>query len=60
LSSGGTTIAETDRYNWFNNLDNVLPNAKASINCDVDSRCVLELQYDFTGTTQTQSLAVIL
>ncbi len=60
LSSGGTTIAEIDRYNWFNNLDNVLPNAKASINCDVDSNCVLELQYNFSGTIQTQSLAVIL
>ena len=60
LSSGGTTVAEVDRYNWFNNLNNILPGAEASINCDNTSRCVLELQYDFLGTVQNQSLAVIL
>lgn len=60
LPSPSTTIAEVDRYNWFNNLDNVLSGAKASIKCDVDSRCVLELRYEFSGTSQTQSLAVIL
>lgn len=60
LPSPGTSIAEVDRYNWFNNLDNVLTSAEASINCNVDSHCVLELQYEFSGATQTQSLAVIL
>ncbi len=60
LPTPGSSIAEVDRYNWFNNLDNTLTGAKSSINCDADSRCVLELQYEFAGASQTQSLAVIL
>lgn len=60
LSSGGITVAEVDRYNWFNNLNNILSGAKASINCNNASRCTLALQYDFLGRVQNQSLAVIL
>lgn len=60
LSSGGTSIAEIDRYNWFNKLNNVLPGAMASINCGADSQCVLELQYDFLGTIKPHSVAIIL
>lgn len=60
LTSGGTTIAEIDRYNWFSNLDSTLTTSKASINCDSVFQCVLELQYDFLGETKTQSLAVML
>ncbi len=60
LSSGGTTIAETDRYNWFNNMQNTLPGGKASINCNADFSCVLELQYGLTGPGRVQTLAVIL
>jgi len=55
-----SSIADIDRYNWFNNLNNTLPGAKASINCGNDSRCVLELQYTATSGTQKQSLAIIL
>jgi len=58
--TSGSTIAQIDRYNWFNNLNNVLNGAKASINCDVNSRCLLEMQYGFLGTLKTQSLAIIL
>ena len=53
-------IAEIDRYNWFNNLNNTLFGAEASIKCDADSRCTLVLQYEFSGTSHSQSLAVIL
>ena len=60
LSSGATTIAETDRYNWFNNMQNTLAGAKASINCDADFSCVLELQYGLSGPDKMQTLAVIL
>ena len=60
LSAPGTAIAEIDRYNWFNNLNITLADAKASIKCDADSRCALELQYVFSGTAHSQSLAVIL
>lgn len=60
LSSGGTSIAEKDRYNWFNNMNNTLPNAKASINCAADSSCTLALQHSVSGDNKKQSLAVIL
>ena len=60
FSPGGSTIAEVDRYRWFHNLNSALPGAKASINCDNTSQCVLEIQYDFLETPRKQSLAVIL
>lgn len=60
LTASTGPIAETDRYNWFNNLNNVLPSAKASINCGNDSRCVLEVQYTATSGIKKQSLAIIL
>ena len=60
LAAPTTSIVEIDRYNWFNNLNNILPGAKASINCGNDSHCVLELQYTATSGVQNQSLAIIL
>ena len=53
-------ISKTHRYNWFNNLNNTLPSSMASINCDINSRCVLTVEYNFLGVLQKQSLAVIL
>lgn len=60
LSQTSNSLAETDRYQWFNNLNNVLPGAKASINCGNDSRCVLEVQYTALSDIRKLSLAVIL
>ncbi len=60
LTSGGTSVAETDRYSWFNNLNNTMPNAKAAITCANDSNCLLVLQHSIAGTVMEQSLAVIL
>ncbi len=60
LPVAGTSIAETDRYRWFNNMNNTLPNGKASINCAADKNCLLELQHTVSGTEHKQSLAVIL
>ena len=60
LPSTGKTIAEGDRYSWFYNLNNVLTSAKASIDCDATSQCVLQLQYDVSGTIKKHSVAVIL
>ena len=60
FSAGGSTIAEIDRYRWLYNLNSTLPGAKASIDCDNASQCVLELQYEFLGISKSQTLAVIL
>ena len=60
LATASSSFAEIDRYNWFNNLNNVLPGAKASINCGNDSRCVLEVQYTATSGIKKQYLAIIL
>ena len=60
VPTGGTSIAKTDRYHWFNNMNNTLPGAKASINCIADSNCLLEIEQSISGASITQSLAVIL
>ncbi len=60
VPTGGTSIAETDRFNWFNNMNNTLPGAKASINCAADSNCLLELEHGISEVATKQSLAVIL
>ena len=60
LNSSGTSVAETDRYSWFKNMNNTLPNAKAAISCTVDSNCVLKLQHSISSIMTKQSLAVIL
>lgn len=63
LATPGATdpFAEKERYNWFNNLNNTLPGVKASINCDnATSLCVVEVQHEFSGTAEKQTLASIL
>ena len=60
LPSGGTSMPELDRYNWFNNMNNTLPGAKASINCTTDRHCLLELKYGSEEAGRKLSLAVIL
>ena len=54
------TIAEQDRYSWFFQLNNLLVQAKGSINCDANSRCELEVQHTLMDETHNQKLAVIL
>lgn len=62
LTSGDGTepFSEKERYNWFNNLNNMIPNAKALINCDNTALCVVEVQHEVSGTVQKQTLAIIL
>ena len=60
LTLDTTSITNVDRYNWFNNLNDILPATKASINCGNDSHCVIELQYTAASGTHQQSLAIIL
>ncbi len=59
--SNGASIAETDRYNWFQALNNNIPSAEAAINCDTNGICVVKLQWDDTraeGTTSTKHLVL--
>lgn len=44
--SGTPTIAQIDRYNWFQHLDSNLPSAKAAINCDATAVCVVKVEWD--------------
>lgn len=44
--SGSSSIAEVDRYNWFQQLEANLPDAKAAINCDANAVCVVKVQWD--------------
>lgn len=62
LTAGDGTepFSEKERYNWFNNLNNMIPNAKASINCDNAALCVVEVQHEVSGHVQKQILAIIL
>lgn len=57
----GASIAETDRYNWFQALNNNIPSAEAAINCDANGICVVKLQWDDTraeGTTSTKHIVL--
>lgn len=36
---------EKDRYYWLQNLSDVLPNAKASLDCDTAGECVIRVQF---------------
>lgn len=58
--SGTEPFPEKERYLWFNNLNNALPAAKASINCNNTALCVVEVQHDVAGATQKKTLAFIL
>lgn len=58
--SGTKSFSERKRYNWFNNLNKAIPGAKALINCDNTSLCVVEVHQELFGTVQKQTLAVIL
>jgi len=60
LTVATSPIADVDRYHWFNNLNNILPGAKASINCANTSHCIIELQYTAPSGTHKQSIAIIL
>jgi len=59
-SSSDVSSGPIDRSNWFNNLNTLVINGKASINCDADFQCLIELQHAVSGVAKTQSLAVIL
>lgn len=60
LTGEGTSLAEIDRHNWFNNLNNTLPGAKAAISCTASFHCVLELGQASSEAEYRQTLAVIL
>jgi type IV pilus assembly protein PilV len=62
LTAGDGTepFAEKERFLWFNNLDKAIPGAKASINCDNTSLCVVEVQHTLSGNPQKKALAIIL
>ena len=52
--------AETERFNWFKNLNSILPGAEASISCSNSFNCKLSLEHDLKGKVQKQSIVVIL
>ncbi len=57
--SGTPTIAETDRYRWFKQIDDNLPNAKAAINCDANAVCAIRVEWDDSraeGSSSTKHL----
>jgi type IV pilus assembly protein PilV len=59
--TGTPTIAETDRYNWFQHLDNNLPSAQAAINCDATAVCVVKVEWDDShaeGSTSTKHIVL--
>ncbi len=59
--SGTPTIAETDRYSWYQHLDASLPNAKAAINCDANAICVVKVEWNDShaeGSTSTKDLVL--
>lgn len=59
--SGGASIAEIDRYSWYQYLDNNLTNAQAAIDCDATAVCVVKVQWDDShaeGTTSTKSIVL--
>ena len=60
LPTDSTDSAEIERFHWFKNLNNILPGAKAAINCDNNFNCKLSLQHNFQGEVQNQSIVVIL
>lgn len=59
--SGTSSIAQTDRYNWFQHLDASLPGAKAAINCDANAICVVKVEWDDShaeGSTSTKHIVL--
>lgn len=58
--SQGSSMAETDRYRWFQNLNSALPGVIVSIDCNTTFECLLEMEYDFLGAQKNTTLAVIL
>lgn len=38
-------IIDKERYRWISKIDNTLPNSKASINCDTNAACKIEIQW---------------
>lgn len=59
FTSDSKSLEQTELYQWFDNLNAVLPSAKALINCSV-SDCVVELQYVIDREVYTQSQAIVL
>lgn len=52
--STGATQADKDTYYWLQNLNAVLPSAKAAINCTSTGSCVIKVQFsnvDNSGLT---------
>ncbi|MCH9697781.1 MAG: type IV pilus modification protein PilV [Gammaproteobacteria bacterium] len=59
--SGTPTIADSDRYSWFQQLDANLPNAKAAINCDANAVCVVKVEWNDShaeGSTSTKDVVL--
>ena len=57
----GNSIAETDRYHWFQTLNKNIPSAKAAINCDASGICAVKVQWDDTraeGSTSTKDIVL--
>ncbi|MEE9426015.1 MAG: type IV pilus modification protein PilV [Methylococcales bacterium] len=51
----GNSIPETDRYHWFQKLNNNVPSAKAAINCNSSGICAVKVQWDDTRAEATTS-----
>jgi type IV pilus assembly protein PilV len=59
--SQGASIAETDRYNWYQELNKHLTNAQAAIDCDATAVCVVKVQWDDShaeGATSTKHIVL--
>jgi type IV pilus assembly protein PilV len=53
------TLADKERYRWFSMIDNVLPNSKASINCDVNATCKIHIQWTSRITQGNSSMIIM-
>ena len=56
--SVSSSLAEVDRYHWYLQLNNDLPNAKAAINCNANIICAVKIEWDDSvaaGTALTKN-----
>src|SRR5918999_807642 len=46
VPGSGASIAEIDRYEWYQNLETTLPSAQGAIDCNASAICTATVQWD--------------
>ena len=59
----GDSQTKKARYYWFQNLNDALPNARASLECDAAGTCIIKVEFsnvdkNSTGTISEQTVMV--